>query len=92
MRIAAVQCSQFNFVITNKNFQSIQFGQTTVSCCHLHKLCTAPDGHEDVAEGEPVGDVEQHEGGGEHYPGYAVLPHFSINTRAVNGPSRSFTV
>ena len=58
----------------------------------MRKLCTAPDGHEDVAEGEPVGDVEQHEGGGEHDPGYAVLPHFSINTRAVNRPSRSFTV
>ena len=58
----------------------------------LTKLVTAPDGHEDVAEGEPVGDVEQHEGGGEHYPGYAVLTQPSINTRAVNGPSRSFTV
>ena len=46
----------------------------------LTKLVTAPDGHEDVAEGEPVGDVEQHEGGGEHYPGYAVLTHNSINT------------
>ena len=55
----------------------------------LTKLVTAPDGHEDVAEGEPVGDVEQHEGGGEHYPGYAVLTH---NSRAVNGPSRSYTV
>ena len=58
----------------------------------LTKLVTAPDGHEDVAEGEPVGDVEQHEGGGEHYPGYAVLTQPSINTGAVNGPSRSFTV
>ena len=59
----------------------------------LTKLVTAPDGHEDVAEGEPVGDVEQHEGGGEHYPGYAVLTHNSINNaRTVNGPSRSYTV
>ena len=61
----------------------------------LAKLVTAPDGHEDVAEGEPVGDVEQHEGGGEHYPGYAVLTHNCSNThcsRAVNGPSRSYTV
>ena len=44
----------------------------------LTKLVTAPDGHEDVAEGEPVGDVEQHEGGGEHYPGYAVLTHSTV--------------
>lgn len=43
---------------------------------------------QDVAEGEPVGDVEEDEGAGEHNPWHPVLRHKEMRTQSqAHGPA-----